>query len=161
MCVWEGRYMDAAVRTHTHTRTTQGSRKDLAMLHLLYLVGTMACSNATHSWSAPLRFCLFGGFFLRPPWKMEATERLALDNQLWRGVENTIHISTLLNKATTGAGNDSGCFNLQTVSTTLPQARWKDLLKCDGAASRFEQPAHYISSDRFFFLKCSKNQMSF
>lgn len=72
-------------RAHTHTRTTRGSRKDLAMLHLLYLVGTMAYTNTTHSWSAPLRFRLLGGLFLRPPWNMEATERLALDNQLWRG----------------------------------------------------------------------------
>lgn len=55
------------------------------MLHLLYLVGTMAYTNTTHSWSAPLRSHLFGGLFLRPPWNMEATERLALDNQLWRG----------------------------------------------------------------------------
>ena len=70
-------------------------------------------------------------------------------------MENTIHISTLLGKATTGAGNDSGCFNLQTVSTTLPQARWKNLLECDGAADRFEQPARYHGSDRlvFFFFK--------
>lgn len=69
----------------THTRGAQGSRRDLAMLHLLYSVGTMAYTNTTHSWSAPLRFLLFGGLFLRPPWNMEATERLALDNQLWRG----------------------------------------------------------------------------
>lgn len=55
------------------------------MLHLLYLLGTMAYTNTTHSWSAPLRFRLFGGLFLRPPWNIEATERLALDNQLWRG----------------------------------------------------------------------------
>lgn len=34
---------------HTNTRTTQGSRKDLAMLHLLYLLGTMAYTNTTHS----------------------------------------------------------------------------------------------------------------
>lgn len=65
-------------------------------------------------------------------------------------MENTIHISTLLGKATTGAGNDSGCFNLQTVSTTLPQARWKNLLKCDGAAYPFEQHARYNSSFLFF-----------
>lgn len=78
-----GRYMDAAVCTHT--RSTQGSRKDLAMLHLLYLVGTMAYTNTTHSWSAPLLFGLFGSLFLRPPWNVEATERLAPDNQLGRG----------------------------------------------------------------------------
>ena len=35
--------------------------------------------------SHPSKFCLFGGLFLRPPWNMEAAERLALDNQLWRG----------------------------------------------------------------------------
>lgn len=69
----------------THTQTIEGSRKDLAMLHLLHLFGTMAYTNTTHSWSAPLRFRLFGGLFLRPPWNMEASERLAFDNQLWRG----------------------------------------------------------------------------
>lgn len=55
------------------------------MLHLLYLVGTMAYTNTTHSWSAPLLFRLFASLFLRPPWNVEATERLAPDNQLQRG----------------------------------------------------------------------------
>lgn len=55
------------------------------MLHLLYLVGTMAYTNTTHSWSAPLLFRLFGSLFLRPPWNVGATERLAPDNQLRRG----------------------------------------------------------------------------
>lgn len=55
------------------------------MLHLFYLVGTMAYTSTTHSWSAPLLFRLFASLFLRPPWNVGATERLAPDNQLQRG----------------------------------------------------------------------------
>lgn len=57
-CVLTGTRGRGCVRTYTHThrRNTQGSRKDLAMLHLLCWLGTMAYTNTTHSWSAPLRF---------------------------------------------------------------------------------------------------------
>lgn len=69
-------------------------------------------------------------------------------------MENTIHICTLFGNATTGAGNDSGCFNLQTVSTTLPQARWKKPLKCDRAAYPFRTTCSKTTAESLFFLFC-------
>lgn len=77
MCCWQctdglrGRLNGGSKHTNNHIQrctnrhktdrdTCEGrlteEGKDLAMLHLLYWIGTMPYTNTTHSWSAPLRF---------------------------------------------------------------------------------------------------------
>lgn len=66
------------------------------------------------------------------------------DNQLWRRA-STIHISALSFSLTGGAseaGNDTGCFNLGTVSTVAPEAGWYSPLRCDRAACCLWQRTH-------------------
>lgn len=141
---------------HTHTRSTQGSRKDLAMLHLLYLVGTMAYTNTTHSWSAPLLFRLFGSLFLRPPWNVEATERLAPDNQLRRGWKTQFISALFLGKQP---------LEQEMTVDVLIFKRWAPRsLRLDGRScsnvtelpTPSEQPAQNNSSELFFFAGVNK-----
>lgn len=137
---------------HTHTRSSQGSRKDLAMLHLLYLVGTMAYTNTTHSWSAPLLFRLFASLFLRPPWNGEATERLAPDNQLQRGWKTQFISALFLEKQP---------LEQEMTVDVLIFKRWAPRsLRLDGRSrsnvtelpSLSEQPAQNNRWEAFFFF---------
>lgn len=122
------------------------------MLHLLYLVGTMAYTNTTHSWSAPLLFRLFASLFLRPPWNGEATERLAPDNQLQRGWKTQFISALFLEKQP---------LEQEMTVDVLIFKRWAPRsLRLDGRSrsnvtelpSLSEQPAQNNRWEAFFFF---------
>lgn len=126
------------------------------MLHLLYLVGTMAYTNTTHSWSAPLLFRLYASLFLRPPWNVEASERLAPDNQLQRGWKTQFISALFLGKQP---------LEQEMTVDVLIFKRWAPRsLRLDGRSrsnvtelpAPSEQPAQNNSWEPFFWLGVEK-----